>query len=69
MGHFLVAIVLNRERKFVGVVVSEDVRLFLVEKLDTLLSVAQEDILGVDDYFVAGIFRVDAHVTLESPVL
>jgi hypothetical protein len=39
MGHFLVAIVFNRKREFVGVVVCEDVRLLLVEEFDTLLSV------------------------------
>lgn len=41
MRHFFVAIVFYREREFVGVVVFENICLFLVEKLDALFSVAQ----------------------------
>ena len=68
MRHLLVAIVFYGERKFVGVVLFKDVRLFLVEKLDALLRVTQQNVFGVNHNFISRILCVYAHVDLESPI-
>lgn len=51
------------------VVSLKNVCLFLIEELDTLLGVAQEDVLGVDDYLVTGPRSVNPCIDLEGSVL
>jgi len=51
------------------VVLSEQVRLLLVEKFESLLCVAQKHVLGVNDNFVARFGVFDSRVDWELAVL
>ena len=51
------------------IVICEDVSFFLVEKFNTLFSMAQENILCVDDYFITGFGSFYSRVNLKDSIL
>ena len=51
------------------IIVGEDISFLLVEEVNTLLSMAQENILGVDDNFITGIGSFNSRIDLEDSIL